>query len=222
MGEMIKLTAADGHEFDAYKATPEGTPKGGICVIQEIFGANAHIKEVADGYAADGYLTIAPALYDRAESGVELGYTAEDMQAGRDFRAKVGDDGPVADIAAVVKELQSTGKVGTVGYCWGGTLSYLAATRVDGVAGSVVYYGGQIIPYKDETANAPLQMHFGEMDAGIPMDDVDAIKAAHPQADVHVYDADHGFNCDHRGQYDEASCKLARERSLAFFGKNVG
>jgi carboxymethylenebutenolidase len=210
MGEMITLTAADGHEFDAYKATPAGTPKGGICVIQEIFGANAHIKEVADGYAADGYLAIAPALYDRAESGVDLGYTAEDMQAGRDFRA------------TVVKELQSAGKVGTVGYCWGGTLSYLAATRVDGVAGSVVYYGGQIIPYKDESAKAPLLMHFGEMDAGIPMDDIDTIKAAHPQADVHIYNADHGFNCDHRSQYDEESCKLARQRSLAFFGQNVG
>ena len=143
MGEMIRLTAADGHEFDAYKAVSSGMPKGGICVIQEIFGANAHIREVADGYAAAGYLAIAPALYDRAERGVDLGYTPEDMQAGRDFRAKVGDEGPVADITAVVKELQSAGKVGTVGYCWGGTLSFLAATRVDGVAGSVIYYGGR-------------------------------------------------------------------------------
>ena len=111
---------------------------------------------------------------------------------------------------------------GRVVYGWGGPVAHLATTRLDGVAGAVVYYGGQIIPDEDETASAPLQMHFGEMDAGLPMDDVDAIKAAHPQADVHVYDADHGFNCDHRGQYDEASCKLARERSLAFFGQNVG
>ena len=222
MGEMIRLTAADGHEFAAYKTEPSGTPKGGICVIQEIFGANAHIKEVADGYAADGYLAIAPALYDRAERGVDLGYTPEDMQAGRDFRAKVGDDGPVADIAAVVKELQSAGKVGTVGYCWGGTLSFLAGTRVDGVAASVVYYGGQIVPYKDEAAQAPMQMHFGDMDAGIPMEDVDQIKAAQPQADVHIYHADHGFNCNHRSQYDEDSCTLARQRTLAFFTEHVG
>jgi len=222
MGEMIRLTAADGHEFDAYKAVSNGTPKGGICVIQEIFGANAHIREVADGYAAAGYLAIAPALYDRAERGVDLGYTPEDMQAGRDFRAKVGDEGPVADITAVVKELQSAGKVGTVGYCWGGTLSFLAATRVDGVAGSVIYYGGQIVPYKDETSNAPLLMHFGDMDAGIPMEDVDQIKAAQPQADVHIYNADHGFNCDHRSQYDEDSCRVARERSLVFFAQNLG
>jgi carboxymethylenebutenolidase len=222
MGEMIRLTAADGHEFDAYKAVSNGTPKGGICVIQEIFGANAHIREVTDGYAAAGYLAIAPALYDRAERGVDLGYTPEDMQAGRDFRAKVGDEGPVADITAVVKELQSAGKVGTVGYCWGGTLSFLAATRVDGVAGSVIYYGGQIVPYKDETSNAPLLMHFGDMDAGIPMEDVDQIKAAQPQADVHIYNADHGFNCDHRSQYDEDSCRVARERSLVFFAQNLG
>ena len=222
MGEMIRLTAADGHEFDAYKAVSNGTPKGGICVIQEIFGANAHIREVADGYAAAGYLAIAPALYDRAERGVDLGYTPEDMQVGRDFRAKVGDEGPVADITAVVKELQSAGKVGTVGYCWGGTLSFLAATRVDGVAGSVIYYGGQIVPYKDETSNAPLLMHFGDMDAGIPMEDVDQIKAAQPQADVHIYNADHGFNCDHRSQYDEDSCRVARERSLVFFAQNIG
>jgi len=222
MGEMIRLTAADGHEFDAYKAVSNGTPKGGICVIQEIFGANAHIREVTDGYAAAGYLAIAPALYDRAERGVDLGYTPEDMQAGRDFRAKVGDEGPVADITAVVKELQSAGKVGTVGYCWGGTLSFLAATRVDGVAGSVIYYGGQIVPYKDETSNAPLLMHFGDMDAGIPMEDVDQIKAAQPQADVHIYNADHGFNCDHRSQYDEDSCRVARERSLVFFAQNIG
>jgi carboxymethylenebutenolidase len=222
MGEMIRLTAADGHEFDAYKAVSNETPKGGICVIQEIFGANAHIREVTDGYAAAGYLAIAPALYDRAERGVDLGYTPEDMQAGRDFRAKVGDEGPVADITAVVKELQSAGKVGTVGYCWGGTLSFLAATRVDGVAGSVIYYGGQIVPYKDETSNAPLLMHFGDMDAGIPMEDVDQIKAAQPQADVHIYNADHGFNCDHRSQYDEDSCRVARERSLVFFAQNLG
>jgi len=222
MGEMIRLTAADGHEFDAYKAVSSGMPKGGICVIQEIFGANAHIREVADGYAAAGYLAIAPALYDRAERGVDLGYTPEDMQVGRDFRAKVGDEGPVADITAVVKELQSAGKVGTVGYCWGGTLSFLAATRVDGVAGSVIYYGGQIVPYKDETSNAPLLMHFGDMDAGIPMEDVDQIKAAQPQADVHIYNADHGFNCDHRSQYDEDSCRVARERSLVFFAQNIG
>ena len=160
--------------------------------------------------------------YDRAERGVDLSYSPEDRQAGRDFRAKVGDDGPVADIAAVVKELQFAGKAGTVGYCWGGTLSFLAATRIEGVSCSVVYYGGQIVPYKAETAKAPLQMHFGDMDAGIPMEDVDQIKAAQPQADVHVYHADHGFNCDHRSQYDEESCKLARERSLAFFAQYVG
>lgn len=222
MGEMIRLKADDGHEFDAYKASPSGAPRGAILVIQEIFGANAHIKEVADGYAADGYLAIAPALYDRAERGVDLGYTPDDVAKGREFRAQVGDDGPVKDMAATVQELKKAGKVGTVGYCWGGTLSFLCATRVPDVACSVVYYGGQIVPYKDEKAAAPLLMHFGDMDAGIPMGDVEKIKAAQPQAEVHVYHADHGFNCDHRSQYDAESARLARERSLAFFRKHVG
>ena len=222
MGKNIRLTASDGHSFDAYKAVPAGTPKGGVVVIQEIFGVNSHIREVADSYAADGYLAVAPAVFDRQKASVELGYTADDVTAGRTLKDSASYEGAVLDLAAAVKAASEGGKVGTVGYCWGGTLSYLAATRVDGVAGSVVYYGGQIIPYKDESAKAPLLMHFGEMDAGIPMDDVDTIKAAHPQADVHVYDADHGFNCDHRSQYDEESCKLARRRSLAFFGQNVG
>ena len=222
MGEMIRLTSADNHEFDAYKAVPSGTPKGGICVIQEIFGVNAHIKEVVDGFAADGYLAIAPSVYDRVERMANLGYSPEDMQAGRDLRAKVGDDGPMIDIAATVQELQSAGKVGTVGYCWGGTLSFLASARVEGIAAAVIYYGGQIVPYKDENSKVPLQMHFGDLDAGIPMEDVNLIKTAQPQADVHIYHADHGFNCDHRSQYDEESCKHARERTRSFFGKYVG
>ncbi len=220
MGEMIRLTAEDGHEFDAYKASPAGAPKGGILVIQEIFGVNQHIKEVADGFAADGYVAIAPAVYDRAKPGADLGYTPEDVAVGLEHRATVGDDNAVKDMAAAVKALP--GKVGTVGYCWGGTLSYLCATRIQGVDCSVVYYGGQMVPYKDESANCPLLMHFGDMDAGIPMEDVDQIRAANPSADINIYHADHGFNCDHRAQYDEESSKLARERTMAFFAEHVG
>ena len=220
MGENITLTASDGFTFDAYRAAPAGTPKGGIVVIQEIFGVNAHIREVADSYAADGYLAIAPAVFDRAKKNVELGQDA--MNAGRGLKDACSYENAVLDLTAAVKAASEGGKVGTVGYCWGGTLSYLCSTRVPGVSASVVYYGGQIIPFNDEKLAAPAMMHFGETDAGIPLSDVEAIRSAHPEAEVFVYDgAGHGFNCDHRGSYNEASCKTARERTNAFFAKNL-
>ena len=222
MGENITLTASDGHTFDAYRAAPAGTPKGGIVVIQEIFGVNAHIREVADSYAADGYLAIAPAVFDRAKKNVELGYDQDAMTAGRGLKDECSYENAVLDLTAAVKAASEGGKVGTVGYCWGGTLSYLCSTRVPGVSASVVYYGGQIIPFNDEKLVAPAMMHFGETDAGITLSDVEAIRSAHPEAEVFVYDgAGHGFNCDHRGSYNEASCKTARERTNAFFAKNL-
>lgn len=221
MGENIKLTASDGHSFDAYRATPSGTPKGGVVVIQEIFGVNAHIREVADSYAADGYLAIAPSVFDRQETGVELGYDGDSITAGRTLKDNANYDAAVLDLIAAVAAASEGGKVGTVGYCWGGTLSYLCSTRIPGVSASVVYYGGQIVPFNDEALKTPCLMHFGEHDAGIPLSDVDAIKAAHPEADINIYPADHGFNCDHRGSYDEASCNLARERTDAFFAANL-
>jgi len=221
MGKNIRLTASDGHSFDAYKAVPAGTPKGGVVVIQEIFGVNSHIREVADSYAADGYLAVAPAVFDRQKASVELGYTADDVTAGRTLKDSASYEGAVLDLAAAVKAASEGGKVGTVGYCWGGTLSYLCSTRVDGVSGSVVYYGGQIVPFNDEALKTPCLMHFGERDAGIPLDDVEAIKAVHPEADVNIYPADHGFNCDQRGSFDQPSCNLARERTDAFFAKNL-
>jgi len=223
MGENITLTASDGFTFDAYRAAPAGTPKGGVVVIQEIFGVNAHIREVADSYAADGYLAIAPAVFDRAKKNVELGYDQDAMTAGRGLKDECSYENAVLDLTAAVKAASEGGKVGTVGYCWGGTLSYLCSTRVPGVSGSVVYYGGQIVPFNDEKLVAPAMMHFGELDSGIPLSDVDAIRSAHPEAEVFVYDgADHGFNCDHRGTYNEASCKTARERTNAFFAKKLG
>ncbi len=222
MGENITLTASDGFTFDAYRAAPAGTPKGGIVVIQEIFGVNAHIREVADTYAADGYLAIAPAVFDRAKKNVELGYDQDAMNAGRGLKDECSYENAVLDLTAAVKAASVGGKVGTVGYCWGGTLSYLCGTRVPGVSASVVYYGGQIIPFNDEKLAAPAMMHFGETDAGIPLSDVEVIRKAHPEAEVFVYDgAGHGFNCDHRGSYNEASRNTARERTDAFFAKNL-
>jgi carboxymethylenebutenolidase len=222
MGENITLTASDGFTFDAYRAVPAGKPKGGVVVIQEIFGVNAHIREVADSFAADGYLAIAPAVFDRAKKNVELGYDQDAMTAGRGLKDECSYEDAVLDLTAAVKAASAGGKVGTVGYCWGGTLSYLCATRVSGVSASVVYYGGQIIPFNDEKLAAPTMMHFGETDAGIPLSDVEAIRKAHPEAEVFVYDgAGHGFNCDHRGSYNEASRNKARERTDAFFAKNL-
>jgi carboxymethylenebutenolidase len=223
MGDFITLAAADGHSFECYKADPTGTPKGGVVLIQEIFGVNSHIREVAEGYAADGYAVLAPAFFDRAEKNFEVGYTPEDIGKGRDIRAKVEWDDAVKDIAAAVEALKAAkvGKIASVGYCWGGSMSWLAATRV-GVDASACYYGGQIAMFNDEQPKNPVMMHFGENDHGIPMADVDKIRGAHADAKIFVYPAGHGFNCDHRADFHDESAKLARTRTLKFFAKHVG
>ena len=223
MGRDLSLTASDGHHFGVYRADPSGTPRGGIVVIQEIFGVNKHIREVTDGFAADGYLAMAPALYDRSSRrDIQLGYEGDDVGVGRDLREEFSWDDSVKDVDAVAQVMRDSGlKVGTVGYCWGGTISYLAGTRLD-VQAAVVYYGGQIIPYIEEKGRCPMLMHFGEQDQGIPLSDVAQIEVAHDEATVHIYDADHGFNCDHRGSHDAAAAKLARERTLAFYAENLG
>ncbi|HJM92493.1 MAG: dienelactone hydrolase family protein [Alphaproteobacteria bacterium] len=222
MGADITLTAEDGHSFGAYRAEANGTAKGGIVVIQEIFGVNAHIRETCDRFASEGYLAIAPALYDRTDNkNCNLGYTPEDMGIGVALKDAFSWDLCMLDVKSVVAVMAGEGlKVGTVGYCWGGTISYLAGTRLP-VAASVVYYGGQIMPYVDEKERCPMLMHFGEQDAGIPLDDVAAIGKAHPDAEVHIYDAGHGFNCDHRGSYDEVAGDLARQRTMALFEKQL-
>jgi carboxymethylenebutenolidase len=220
MGSFITLTAEDGHGFDAYRAEPSGTPKAGLLVIQEVFGVNAHMRDVTDGFAADGYLAIAPALYDRAEKNVELGYGMDERPAAREYRAKVGNDGPVMDMKATVAELRSAGKVGSVGYCWGGALAWLTATRLD-VDCTVTYYGGAIHEFRNETANCPVMMHFGETDESIPMSNVEEIQAAQPQATCFIYPAGHGFNCDHRADYHAESAALARQRTQAFFAGHL-
>ncbi len=221
MGQTITLTAGDGFVLDAYRADPTGTPRGGLVVIQEIFGVNSHMRGVADAFAADGYAVVAPALFDRAEKGVELGYTPADIEQGRELRAEVGWDAPLLDIAAAIQALGGAGRIGTVGYCWGGSVTWLTATRLD-VAAAVCYYGGQIGDYRDEAASCPVMMHFGETDAGIPLTNVEAVRAAQPAATVHLYPAGHGFNCEQRSDYHAKSAALARERTLAFFARHVG
>jgi carboxymethylenebutenolidase len=191
-------------------------------VLQEIFGVNSHIRAVVDGFASEGYLALAPALYDRSSvKDVEMGYTAEDVARGRALREEFSWDDSVKDVEAAMGALHGEGlRVGAVGYCWGGSISFLAAVRLP-LDCAVVYYGGQILPYVNEKERCPLLMHFGARDKSIPASDVEVIRKAHPAAIVHLYDADHGFNCDHRAQYDERSARLARERTLAFFAANL-
>ena len=222
MGEINRLTASDGHELAAYVAEPEGEPRGGVVVIQEIFGVNSHIRAVADGFAADGYKAIAPALFDRIEPGVELGYDPDSVAQGRELKGRMDWDSPLLDIRAAVDALSGL-KTGIAGYCWGGSLAWLAATRLDGIAAAVCYYGGQINDFRDESAKCPVLMHFGSKDGSIPMDAVEAIRTAQPDIPIHVYEgAGHGFNCDQRGSYDANATATARQRTLEFLAKNIG
>jgi carboxymethylenebutenolidase len=225
MGQMITLAADDAHTLGAYRADPAGTPRGGIVVIQEIFGVNSHIRDVADGYAAAGYLAVAPAVYDRVSPSVELGYTPDDMQAGMKLRADVPLDRALADIAAAATVARTAGKVGTVGYCWGGLLSSAAAVNLAGtIDASVGYYGGGIAQQLlDREPRVPLLLHFGEEDHAIPLDDVEKIRAAWPAADVHVYPgAQHGFECDQRPTYHAHAARVALSRTLRFFFEQLG
>jgi carboxymethylenebutenolidase len=223
MGEMLTLTAEDGHKLAAYRATPSGTPRGGLVVIQEIFGVNHHIRNVTDGFAADGYVSIAPALFDRVERGFETGYQPADIERGRAVRGKLQIDHAVMDVRAAVKELQKAGpKVAVVGYCFGGTLAWLAATRIDGLAAAASYYGGGVADAAGEQPKCPVIFHFGETDQSIPSEHWDRIRAAHPKIPLHVYPAGHGFSCDERGSFHEPSHRLARQRTIEFFRQHVG
>ncbi len=226
MGQFINLTAADGFSFPAYVAEPAGTPKGAVVVLQEIFGVNSHIRSVADGYAAEGYLAVAPSTFHRVKPGVELGYTQEDMGAGFALKTAVEElpaPGVMRDIEAAVGHARRAGKVGIVGYCWGGLLTWRSACSVPGLSAAVAYYGGGMTT-PAEAARQPLcptLAHFGERDHWIPLETVEAFRKAQPGVEVQVYAADHGFNCDQRGSYDAPSARLARERSLAFFARHL-
>ena len=223
MGQMIELTTADGKKIAAYRAEPAGKPRGGLVVIQEIWGVNDHIRKVADGYAADGYLVIAPALFDRVEAGVMMDqYTPETMQRGFGLMQKVNIDDGLKDVAAAVQVAAAAGKVGVVGFCFGGRMSWLSASRVAGIAASVPYYGGGIPGMAAEQPKCPVMMHFGERDAHIPVASVEEFKKSHPSLPVHFYAADHGFNCDQRASWDAPAAKLARERTIEFLRKHVG
>jgi len=222
MGKTVQLSASDGHKLAAYRADPAGKPKGAVVVIQEIFGVNHHIRHTADSFAAKGYVAIAPALFDRSKRGVELGYDQGAIAQGRDIRATVPDAGALADIQAAIDAVKSVGKVVSVGYCWGGSLAFLSATRLNGLSAAVGYYGGTIAANAAEKPKVPTMLHFGETDASIPMSDVEKVKKARTDCTIYTYKAGHGFNCDERGSYDAASAKTALDRTMAFIGQYVG
>jgi carboxymethylenebutenolidase len=222
MGENLTLTSEDGFKLAAYKATPSGTPRGAIVVIQEIFGVNHHIKQVADGFAADGYVAIAPALFDRVERGYDTGYGPQDIERGRAARGKLSTDDTLKDVRAAVKEASKSGKVGVVGYCYGGTVAWWAGTRLDGVAAAVGYYGGGIAAEADAKPRTAVMLHFGETDASIPKADYEKVIKAHPTVPIYIYPAGHGFVCDERGSFHAESAKIARVRTIDFFRKHVG
>jgi carboxymethylenebutenolidase len=218
--KTLTLHAADGQTISAYVAEPLGKPKGGIVVVQEIFGVNAHIRSVADGYAAAGYLAIAPAVFDSIEQGVELAYDQHGMEKGIALVTELGFDRALASVQAAAQAVSHAGKVGVVGFCWGGSVAYLAAIRAGLPA--VSYYGGRNVQLVGEKAQGPLQFHYGLRDAHISEADREAVRAANPTAEFYVYDADHGFNCDARASFDPKAAALARERTLAFFAKHLG
>ena len=218
-GDLTRLTAADGHTCDAYEVHPEGA-RGAVVIVQEIFGVNAHIRSVVDRFAAFGYRTIAPALFDRIEPGVELDYDGPGVERGRELAGQIKWAPAMTDLAAAVDLVAATGPVGVVGYCFGGSLAWRAAAELP-VAAAVGYYGGQIHELNDLRPVAPTLLHFGELDHAIPLDHVAAIAAAHADVPVHVYPgAEHGFNCDARGSYDPISATIALGRTVEFFVAN--
>lgn len=211
----MRLTAADGHEFDAYEVHPEGAAAS-VVIVQEIFGVNEHIRSVADRYASFGFRAIAPAVFDRVEAGVELGYDEAGIARGREIAGQIAFEPAMRDVAAAVDAVADTGPVAVIGYCFGGSVAWLAAHELP-VQAAVGYYGGQIIGMNDRQPKVPTMLHFGELDHAIPLDGVQQVAAAHPDVTVHVYDgAQHGFSCDARGSYHPMSAAIALGRTLEF------
>ena len=223
MGTQVELTSSDGHKLAAYLAEPSGKPKGAVIVVQEIFGVNQHVKAVTDGYAADGYLAIAPGYFDRVQKGFAVGYDPKGMEAGIAIMKAIKWDDVLRDTEAALAKVKSAGKVGILGYCWGGTLSWLSASKVSGLACAIPYYGGGMPGFIDEKPKIPVMCHFGELDQSPTPDQAKAILAKYPEVTGYFYpNAGHGFNCDERGSYNAEAAKLAKQRTLEFLKKHVG
>jgi len=225
MGEFTTIMARDGHEFQAYLAAPTGKTRGAVIVLQEIFGVNSHIRSVTDGFAAEGYTAIAPALFDRIRRGIELGYGPEDREQAIGYMKQLKPEDVLKDVGASIAVVKNSGRVGVVGYCWGGRLAYLSAVDLP-VACAVVYYG-KVADLLDKKPKRQVMYHFGTLDKSIPLSDVDKLtsvlgKAAHPEGTLYIYEgADHGFNCDQRPSYNPQAAALARQRTLGFLARYV-
>jgi carboxymethylenebutenolidase len=219
----IRLTSTDGHEFDAYRANPSGPPRGAVVVIQEIFGVNSHIRSICDRLAAAGYVAIAPALFDRSEPGFESGYSPEEVEKARRFVANPDWDAFLRDTDAARAAVADFGRVGIVGFCLGGSIAFVAATRLDGFSAAVAFYGGRIDAFADEKPKCPTQLHFGAEDQGIPMSNVESVRKRRADCDVFVYEgAGHGFNCDQRSSFQPEAAKTAWDRTMKFFSEHLG
>lgn len=219
----VKIAAKDGHEYSAYCAKPQGAPRGGLIVIQEFFGVNGHIRRVCDQYAADGYLAFAPAIFDRVERDVELGYDEAGMNKGRELRSKLDLSKCMLDIQAAIDTAASGGKVAALGYCWGGSLAYIASARLNGLACAIGYYGAQIAAHVDEAPRVPVMLHYAEKDEYLPQSDIEKVRNAHSSVIIYQYPGtEHGFNCDDRRFYAPKSAAIARDRTLSFLRKHVG
>ena len=222
MSKTIDITARDGHRLSAYVAEPKAATIGALVMLQEFFGVNAHIRAMAEQYAGDGFYTIAPAIFDRVERGVELGYDPDGMQKGRELRAQLNLNEIMLDVQAAIDAVTPFGPVAALGYCWGGSLAYLAAARLSGVVCAVGYYGAQIAGHVNETPHTPVLLHFAEHDEYIPLADVEIIRAAHPEIEIYVYPGtEHGFSCNDRKFYEPTSAALARRRSLIYLNQHA-
>src|SRR5262245_55620206 len=219
MAETIELSAPDGHRFSAYRASPAGAPHGGVVIIQEIVGLTRHICEVADQYAAQGYLALAPAMFDRVRPNIVLDYA--EIQRGVETMMALKPSQTLLDVGAAVDAAAATGNTAVVGFCWGGTIAYVAACRLP-ITAAVSYYGGRILQYCDRKPRCPVVYHVGEQDQSIPPATVEKVRQLHPEGIFYTYPAGHGFNCTERSSYEPESARLAFERSLEFLRSNVG
>ncbi|MEM7024509.1 MAG: dienelactone hydrolase family protein, partial [Pseudomonadota bacterium] len=222
MGANIELRASDGHQFGGYRAEPEGSPRGAVVVLQEIFGVNSHMREVCDRFADQGYVALAPALFDRHQRNFQSGYAPEEVKRAREFLGVVDWDAMMRDVEAAVDSVRAVGPVAVVGFCLGGSLAFLAATRIDGVVAAIGYYGGKIAAHAEEVPHCPTQLHFGAEDQGIPLSDVDLVAAKRPDCEVHIYEgAGHGFNCDQRSSYHPEAAREAWNRTTSWLDRHI-
>jgi len=222
VGQDIKLTASDNFQLGGYRAEPASAPKAAVVVIQEIFGVNHHIRAICDRFAGNGYVAIAPAIFDRIEPNFQSGYSPEEIAVARKFVANPDWTAMLRDSQAAIDAVKDVGPVGIIGFCLGGSVAYAAATKLSGLSAAIGYYGGAIVRFADDTPKVPTQLHFGEKDAGIPLSDVDIIRSLRPDVEIHVYPgAQHGFNCDERASYDAANAAVAKQRSLDFLARHL-